>query len=100
MSDKPTKDIEPATRWRFLQFLSFGDDRDKAVGPNAKTPRKEPEERKHDHSPVSILAQRHLMRGAQIQHASCHAAAAADYKVTYLLPPEDDDYQYRIKERR
>ena len=29
-----------------------------------------------------------------------HAAAAADYKVTYLLPPEDDDYQYRIKERR
>ena len=26
-------------------------------------------------------------------------AAAADYKVTYLLPPEDDDYQYRIKER-
>ena len=24
-------------------------------------------------------------------------AAAADYKVTYLLPPEDDDYQYRIK---
>ena len=39
------------------------------------------------------------MRGAQIQDASCHAAAAADYKVTYLLPPEDDDYQYRIKER-
>jgi hypothetical protein len=29
-----------------------------------------------------------------------HAAAAADYKVTYLLPPEDDDYQHRIKERR
>ena len=24
-------------------------------------------------------------------------AAAADYKVTYLLPPEGDDYQYRIK---
>ena len=23
--------------------------------------------------------------------------ASADYKVTYLLPPEGDDYQYRIK---
>jgi hypothetical protein len=32
--------------------------------------------------------------------ASFSHAAAADYKVTYLLPPEDDDYQYRIKERR
>ena len=26
-----------------------------------------------------------------------HAAAAADYKVTHLLPPEGNDYQYRIK---
>ena len=29
--------------------------------------------------------------------AFSHPAAAADYKATYLLPPEDDDYQYRIK---
>jgi len=29
-----------------------------------------------------------------------HAAAAADYKVTCLLPPEGDDYLYPIKERR
>ena len=28
--------------------------------------------------------------------AFSHPAVAADYKVTYLLPPEDDDYQYRI----
>jgi len=25
MRDKPTKDIEPAPGWRFLQFLGFGD---------------------------------------------------------------------------
>ena len=29
-----------------------------------------------------------------------HAAAAADYKVTHLLPPEDDDYLYRIERAR
>ena len=42
MLDKPTKDMEPAPGWRFLQFLGFGDNRDKAVEPKAKKP---PEER-------------------------------------------------------
>src|SRR6266481_1688412 len=44
MLDKPTKDMEPAPGWR--EFLGFGDNRDKAVEPNAKKPPKEPEERK------------------------------------------------------
>jgi cell division protease FtsH len=48
MLDKPTKDREPAPGWRFLQFLGFGDDRDKVAEPKAKKPSpKEPEERKH-----------------------------------------------------
>jgi cell division protease FtsH len=48
MLDKPTKDREPAPGWRFLQFLGFGDDRDKAAEPKGKKPSpKEPEERKH-----------------------------------------------------
>ena len=48
MLDKPTKDMEPAPGWRFLQFLGFGDDRDKVAEPKAKKPSpKEPEERKH-----------------------------------------------------
>src|SRR3984893_16732906 len=47
MFDKPTKDMEPAPGWHFLQFLGFGGNRDKAAEPKAKKPPKEPEERKH-----------------------------------------------------
>ena len=36
MLDKPTKDMEPAPGWRFLRFLGFGDNRDKAAEPKAK----------------------------------------------------------------
>src|ERR1700730_6854720 len=58
MLDKPTKDMEPAPGWRFLQFLGFGDDRDKdrAPEPNAKTPPKEPEERKQQFATWYIFA--------------------------------------------
>ena len=58
MLDKPTKDMEPAPGWRFLKFLGFGDnrDKDKAVEPNAKTPPKEPEERKQQFATWYIFA--------------------------------------------
>ena len=46
MLDKPTKDMEQAPGWSFLQFLGFNDNRDKAADPNVKKPPKEPEERK------------------------------------------------------
>jgi hypothetical protein len=32
-----------------------------------------------------------------VRYIAPFVAAAADYKVTQLLPAEDDDYQYRIK---
>ena len=38
--------------------------------------------------------------GQTVYHPLATQQTAADYKVTYLLPPEGDDYQYRIKERR
>src|SRR6266851_7675546 len=46
------------TLWRFLKFLGFGDNRDedKAVEPNAKTPPKEPEERKQQFATWYIFA--------------------------------------------
>src|ERR1700730_13314270 len=47
MLDKPAGDMDPAPGWRFLRFLGFGDDRDKAAEPKARKPQKEPEERKH-----------------------------------------------------
>src|SRR5258708_13364413 len=56
MLDKPTKDMEPAPGWRFLQFLGLGDNRDTAVEPKAKKPPKEPEERKHQFPPWYIFA--------------------------------------------
>ena len=56
MFDKPTKDMEPAPGWRFLQFLGFGDNRDKAAEPKAKKPPKEPEERKHQFATWYIFA--------------------------------------------
>src|SRR5260370_986727 len=46
MLDKPTKDMEPAPRWRFLPFLGFGNNRGEAAEPKAKQPPTEPEERK------------------------------------------------------
>jgi cell division protease FtsH len=55
-SNKPTKDMEPAPGWRFLRFLGFGDDRDKTAEPNAKTPPKEPEERKQQFATWYIFA--------------------------------------------
>ncbi len=56
MLDKPTKDMEPAPGRRFLQFLGFGDNRDKAVEPKEKQPPKEPEERKHQFATWYIFA--------------------------------------------
>src|SRR5258705_341258 len=56
MLDKPTKDMEPAPGWRFLQFLGWGDNRDTAVEPKAKKPPKEPEERKHQFATWYIFA--------------------------------------------
>src|SRR6202048_823380 len=56
MLDKTTKDMEPAPGWRFLQFLGFGDNRDKAAEPKAKKPPKEPEERKHQFATWYIFA--------------------------------------------
>src|ERR1700732_3708060 len=56
MRDKPTKDMEPAPGWRFLQFFGFGDNRDKAVEPKAKKPPKEPEERKRQFGTWYIFA--------------------------------------------
>src|SRR6266404_5040274 len=56
MLDKPTKDMEPAPGWRFLQFLGFGDNRDKAVEPKPKKPPKETEERKHQFATWYIFA--------------------------------------------
>ena len=56
MLDKPTKDMEPAPGWRFLQFLGLGDNRDTAVEPKAKKPPKEPEERKHQFATWYIFA--------------------------------------------
>jgi cell division protease FtsH len=53
MLDKRTKDMEPAPGWRFLRFLGFGDNRDKAAEPKAK---KEPEERKHQFATWYIFA--------------------------------------------
>jgi len=56
MLDKPTKDMEPAPGWRFLQFLGLGDNRDTAAEPKAKKPPKEPEERKHQFATWYIFA--------------------------------------------
>src|ERR1700730_13563081 len=56
MFDKPTKDMEPAPGWHFLQFLGFGGNRDKAAEPKAKKPPKEPEERKHQFATWYIFA--------------------------------------------
>src|SRR5260370_39123085 len=56
MLDKPTKDMEPAPGWRFLQFLGLGDNRDKAVAPKPKQPPKETEERKHPFATWCIFA--------------------------------------------
>jgi cell division protease FtsH len=56
MLDKPTKPSEPAPGWRFLNFLGFGDDRDKATEPKAKKPPKEPEERKHQFATWYVFA--------------------------------------------
>ena len=47
MLDTPTKDMEPAPRWRFPRFLRFGDDGGETARPKATKPPKEPEERKH-----------------------------------------------------
>src|ERR1019366_6765530 len=55
MLDKPTKDVEPAPGWRFLQFLGFDDNRDKAAEPKAKPP-KDAEERKHQFATWYIFA--------------------------------------------
>jgi hypothetical protein len=46
MLDKPTKNMEKAPGWRFLQFLGFDDNRKTAADPNAKKPPKDAEERK------------------------------------------------------
>ena len=56
MLDKPTKDMEPAPRWRFLRFLGLGDNRDTAAEPKANKPPKEPEERKHQFATWYIFA--------------------------------------------
>ena len=52
MLDKPTNDAG----WRFLQFLGFDDNRDKAAEPKAKKPPKDAEERKHQFATWYIFA--------------------------------------------
>jgi cell division protease FtsH len=55
MLDKPTKNMEQAPGWRFLQFLGFDDNRDTA-DLKSKKPPKEPEERKHQFATWYIFA--------------------------------------------
>ena len=56
MLDKPTNHVEAASGWRFLPFLGFGDNRDRAAEPKAKKPPKEAEERKHQFATWYIFA--------------------------------------------
>ena len=56
MLDKPTKDMEKAPGWRFLQFLGFGDNLNKTADPKAKKPPKDAEQRKHQFATWYIFA--------------------------------------------